>query len=269
MKFKKMYIIIQNDEITEEDITKIYLNSLANVNTHGKYWYSIDKKIIDEKYIWFNVSYNNSKLYKENVYNGDREKDEKNPRNRGQVELNRQLFICFDIVNKELYISDIERVGFVRYYFGLIVRKTVILKNYYTSIDDFKKKIKKIHKMKFVHSYNMFNTCDQTIFSKTSNMYGLDSPNRISTQFNLNIVEHNINDFFNQLSSYKSMLDDGSADEIIFVGKDDNDVECVFDFRSLISSIEILVSKDENDLFDEKDVELKFMEELLKNVQRR
>ena len=103
-------------------------------------------------------------------------------------------------------------------------------------------------------------TSTGSIFEQTANIYGFDAPQRMYMKLDYNSTPiKKMKDFINKL---KSKRDIGEFEDIIIVGEDDNGIEHSFDFSSIIKSISIEPSKNENGQYFAKDVKKHLLSEI-------
>lgn len=150
MKFKNFQLIIDGQTPLTNDIIKIKDIGLACCKNYGSDWYTVEKDYIESRYLWLYIEHDNAKIYKDEVLNGENEQNENNPRNKTQLELRQQLFVCFDTTTERLYMNNMDKRGFVQHYFKDTLQKEVLIKNIYATIDEFQQRVKTIRRMKFV-----------------------------------------------------------------------------------------------------------------------
>lgn len=150
MKFKNCQLIIGGDTPSKENIKNIYKSEQQVVKDYNNDWYEINKEFVDDRFLFMYCEYDNAELYNDTVLNGENDAKETNPRSKSQVELRKQLFICYDVHTNLLYINNLEKRGFIKYYISVIFNKKVDIKNIYSSLEDFQSTVKIIQKFKFV-----------------------------------------------------------------------------------------------------------------------
>lgn len=257
MKFKNFQLIIADDIPTKTDIQKICNIGMHYVKDFGSDWYEVDKSFIEERFLWIYCQYDNATIYNDFVFNGESDEKELNPRKKPQVELRKQFFVCYDTKTGLLYMNNIEKRGFVKHYISYSVQKEALIKNIYTTLEEFQNAVKVIKTLKFVQERNIMNNVPNCIFQQQANIYGLDNPEKIMMQVDYGGTP--IGQAKNALQSFKKMRDSGEFESIVLVGLDDLDVEQSFDFSSLIQAIEITVEKNENVRYNAEDVRNSFL----------
>lgn len=257
MKFKNFQLIIDGDVPKKSDIQNIFNLGMSYEKNHGSDWYEITKDIIEDRFLWLYCEYDNSKLYNENVLNGENDEKEANPRTKSQVELRKQLFICYDMNTNLLYMNNIDKRSFVKHYISYTLQKKVDIKNIYATLEDFQNAVKSIKTLKFVQLNNLMNRIPDSIFQQQANIYGLDSPSKITLQ--VDYAKTPVKEIKNALQNLKNKKQLGEFESIILIGLDDQEIEQSFDFSSIIKAIEITIIKNENSRFDPHEVMLNFL----------
>ena len=260
MKFKNCQLIINDEKPQKADIQKVAEQGLKYIKNYGNDWYEIDKLFLEDRFLWLYCEYDNSKLYNENVFDGVNDEKVENPRSKNQVELKKQLFACYDISTGFIYLNNLEKRGFISHYIQDILQKNVVIKNIYSSLDDFQNAVKFIKALKFVQKRNVMNIAKDSIFEQFNNIYGLDNPERVKMQ-----VEYDntpIGQLKNMIQNVKAKKFTGEFEDIILIGRDDNDVEQSFDFSSLMKSIEVTVDKNDNGRYDPNSIKNEFLNKI-------
>lgn len=260
MKFKNFQLIIDDNMPKIDDLQKIAQNGLLFIKDFGSDWYEVEKSFEEERFLWLYCEYDNATIYNENILDGEKDEKQRNPRKKLQVELRKQLFICYDANKKLLYMNDIEKRGFVKHYFSDTLQKTTYIKNIYASLDDFQNSVKTIKQLKFVQEKSIVNLEPTSIFQRQANIFGLDMPEKITMQ-----VEYGntpIGSVLKRLQEFEKWKNRGDFESIILVGVNDSSVEESFDFSSIIKAIEVKASKTENGRYDPEFVKSEFLKKI-------
>lgn len=117
LKFKTLHMIIESHNSINDDMKKI-TSFGKNKYEHNNEVFLIEKKIVDNRYLWMYCQYDNSKLYGEIVLDTEKEKQHKNTRKKNEIELRKQLFMVLDAESQLLYLSDITKKGAIKAYFN-------------------------------------------------------------------------------------------------------------------------------------------------------
>lgn len=241
LKFKALHIIIEGHNSIYDDVEKI-ISFGKNKYEYNNEVFLIEKKIVDNRYLWMYCQYENSKLYGEIVLDTEKEKQHKNTRKKNEIELRKQLFLILDTESQLLYLSDITKKGAIKAYFTEELQADIIIKNLYSSLDEFQKSVKILKKLKFTQYRNISNTLDkESIFMQQANELGLDMPDKIMMQ--IEYPNTFVGNLKNGIQSLKKKKDQGYFSDIILIGEDDFGIEQSFDFTSIIKNIEVAVKK--------------------------
>lgn len=169
--------------------------------------------------------------------------------------------------NKEVYLinkitlNDYTKKGIIKSYVSDTLQKEAIIKNIYSSLEEFQEGVKFLKKVKFTQYRNVVNTLDKkSIFTQQTNILGLDLPDKITMQ--VEYTDTLIGKVKNGMQELKQKRDQGLFTDIIVIGEDDFGIEQSFDFRSVIKNIEINVNKNEDDRYNDKEVEDRFFEKI-------
>lgn len=257
MKFRNFQLLIADSVPTVGVLQNLCNIGLSVVKDYGSDWYEVQKEVLEDRFLWMYCEYDNATIYNENVLNGENDAKEQNPRSRSQVELRKQLFVCYDITTRLLYMSNIEKRGFVKHYISHTLQKDASMKNIYTSLDEFQDAVTTIKGLKFVQQRNFMNLVPESIFQQQANLYGLDCPEKITMQVDYGGTP--VAQVKGTLQNFKQWRDAGQFESIILIGLDDAQVEQSFDFSSMIQAIELSVAKDGNGRYDPAVVKRDFL----------
>lgn len=258
--FKTLHMIVENKSITRDDISKLVFGA-KNKYEHRNEVYLIERKYVENRYLWMYCQYDNSKLYGEVVLDTRKEKQHKNTRKKNEVELRKQLFVIIDSETHLVYISDIAKKGMIKEYLSEELQADVIIKNVYSSLDEFQDAIKYLKKLKFTQQRNIMNVVDnESIFMQQVSELGLDMPEKITMQ--IEYPNTLIGSLRNGIQNIKQKREQGYFKDIVLIGVDDSGIEQSFDFSSVVKNIEILTRKNEDERYDNEEVERCFFEKI-------
>lgn len=263
MQFKNFKLIIDSNIPSIDDIKKIIELGFIRVKDYGKGydWYDvINIEFIDDRFLWVAIDYDNVNMYNEKVINIDNDLKENNPRKPSQVEMRYQLFICYDMEENILYITDDRKKGFVKHYIYGILQKEVTIGSIFSTIEDFQNNIKGIKNLKFTQIRNVSNSTPNSIFTQQANILGFDLPEKLV--MTLDYGKSPVSIGKKVFQDIKQKRSQGEFEKIVLVGVDDENIEQAFDFSSMIQSIKINVNKNENNRYDEDIVKNEFLKEI-------
>ena len=218
-----------------------------------KYIYATRMELIEDKYFWMYVQFENRDLYNAKVFDIEDETEKENPRPQKYVELRHQLFICYDIEKRVLYLSDYSKRNWLSDYIKHFLQKEVYIKNIYKSVDEFANICKTIKSASFTQTKNLYSTAgENSIFQKQANIYGLDLPEKSKITFDYGKNATKI--VRELLNRWKRQYESGIFDEIVLIGMDDDGFENSFNFSTVLSAIEFQLKKESDDRYDEEKV---------------
>lgn len=247
MKLNAMLLYIDDNFPELEDCKKL----LEKGNSRfwkGNYLHVVEHELIAGRYYWFYLQFDNANLYAPHVVDivDDAVKD--NPRPKNQVEMRNQLFACYDLQGKILYVSDYHKKAAITYYIGDTLQSDVKAKYVFSSIDEFLGRMTTLKSVSFTQKRNFFTLPDNSTFSKVPNIYGLDLPNR--SKVKLDYGDTPIGTIRDAMRDWKVKRESGEFEDVVVVGVDDRGIEEVFNFQTAISSVELNVIKDDNGRFE-------------------
>lgn len=212
----------------------------------------------ENKLLWIEVKTGKVFPYADTLYDIKTQEAVANPRKDTQAELRTQFFAFYDILNKNLYISNKSFVSTLLSYLRTVSKEeNIVVKETIKSIEEFCEEISKIKTIKLISKNSLFAQNDD-LFSKVINQYGLGNPEQfqISVNYNYALVterfKNKIKDLFNKKQSTE-------IDSCICVGKDNNGLERYFNMETFGCKTEIDVSQNENKMFDGIEIKSKLL----------
>lgn len=156
MKFKNYQLIIDENRPLESDIIKVATLGPNQIKA-GVNLFEVKKSIEYNRFLWLYCEYDNPSLYNPSVFNLETNEIEVNPKKSHQLEFRNQVFICYDIEKDILYCNQEDRKSFLKIYISDSLQKNVVIKNIYSSIEEFQTKIKTLCEMRFIQKENLMN----------------------------------------------------------------------------------------------------------------
>jgi len=227
--------------------------------------YIINSKAIDENYFWITSKYG-SDNWGEEVIDKKSNTIKPNPRGVDEPELNKQLFVLFDLASNELYLSDFNKKNIIQELLKSKITNNVEIKNFYKDPDEFIKKIRDIKSIAFLARNNLFNVTGGVfdILRDPKTIYGLGLPEKLYVKADFSKVAKT-EDFINQFKKMVEWKSSCQADKFVCVGYDDNKIEQIFNPDSFTSKIKLELEADKNGFYDPNSVMALLLEKLGSN----
>lgn len=215
------------------------------------YYYIIEKKSIDDNFYWIYARYGKEKPYTETVLNINNDLEEPNPRSTNQIEPDKQIFGLYVVNQATFYLSSVRKKAFFEEYFTSRLKKDVVIKSFYKSVDEFLKQIKSIDKVKLIAKRNLFNSEGKimSIFPEPRDLFGLGLPNDFSLEANFKNASVT-KSFIQALKVMVGWKSNCEAEQLICIGRNDDGFESVFNADSFIQKVPVSISKDEFGMYD-------------------
>lgn len=248
--FSSMQLIVEGVFPTEEFLRQFYDSEEYELTYQDK-TNLIETKIIKSRYYCFYTNYGEAMPHNNIVVSLKTHQKESNPRTIDQVEPNKQFFSCYDIDSKILYVSNARQKGFLQHVYKTKTGSYVDIKNIYSDVESFIQKLNMVDTMKFVSYKDIFNEGND-LFSSVSNIFGFGMPNKftVDAEYNVSMKES----IAEQLRRLNLLQKNGEIRSLVCVGRDDDDVETVFNTGSFIRKIDVTSEKDDGGLYDEAEV---------------
>lgn len=259
MKFGTFLLRVDGTrEVSSEDLKRVCEIGNSIFQPDGqKYLYVIEKQIVENRFFWLSCDYDDATSFRDYVINQNTGETEPNPRSKNQVEPRKQFFACYDLKTHLLYINDLDRRKTLSKYLSYSIQKEFCINNVYASVDEFCNRVKTIKGFKYTQVRNLF-TESSDIFRQVSNIWGLDTPERIQMKITCgDLPVHKGRTIVERFKRNKEEFED-----VIVIGCDDEGVEQTFDFSTIIKRIEIFPQKDENEHYDPIEIRTLLLNEL-------
>ena len=253
MKFSMFKLLVNKNsgfsEATEADFR--YVMSVApRTYKKNNNLYVVEMVIVEDRFFWMSCDYDNSERFRDYVVNLDTQEKEPNPRTKIQIEPRQQFFACYDLQTKALYLNNLDRRSFLQKYFSEATSAEYIIQNVYANVDEFCQRVKEITGFRFVQIDNLYSHSGN-LFKQIGNLFGEDSPKEIQMKVSyVGLPMH---------AGGRGVVDllhrnKDQFENVIIVGRDQDDVEHSFDFSSVLKNIQIHPTKDNNAQYDPTEV---------------
>lgn len=264
VNFSSLHFIVDDESPQLEDLKILFSGNEETISSETKdTYYLVSKEIVDDKYFWASVKHGNTQPYTKEVLNTKNEELEKNPKKAYQIEPKSQFFILYSFDEKILYLSNTKKKGVLEEYCCKKLKKSVYIKNFYKSVDEFIAQLQSVEKVKFVGKRSLFSRDSKMmqIFPEPKDLYGLGEPEAfvLEAYFNHASVTEK---FIRKFKTLKKWTDECQADELVCIGKDDSNIENIFNVSSFIKKVSVYAEKNKNGILNPEDIKLKLLQEL-------
>lgn len=260
MKFRGYQLVIDEGLPGFEDLKPFIYDIQEHFDLNG-YHYHSTKEFVDKRFLWVSTFFDDGNLYSEQVYNQANQEDEKNPRRREQLELRHQMFFCYDLNKHRLYLTDETKKAFIKGYMGESIQLPIRIKPIVVDLDAFIAHLRELRSISFVQEDNLCNRIPGEIFDRQVNALGLDLPERLKVKLEYGHLPHE--KARTVLQNLKKMHQKAQFQNLIAIGIDDQGLEECFDFRNMLTTVDIATEKDDDGHYDCSEVKESFIQKIL------
>lgn len=261
LTLSKFQLIIGSQRPLIHELKKIAEVGIQQYEHGGNLYYMQLEWIESSHVLYIYGQYDNENLYYNKVVNKETREIEDNPRSRNQVELKKQFFAFYSEEEAVLYLSSLLKKGMLQQYIEDTLQIETLIKNVYSSIDEFVDSIDYLERAEFVEHRRITADSDSLrIRQVCTDVYGLGCPERVSIKMELamkaGIALKNI------IRKLEQRFQQDSVKSVVLVGRDDQNIEHHFNLSSVLEKMVLEVSKNEDERYIENDVRLQFLERL-------
>jgi len=210
--------------------------------------YKITIEKIDKRFMWIYARYGGSLPYSEDVVDTKTDEIIDNPRKINHVELNKQLFCLYDSKEYNLYLSNSNKKSFLEFYFKETLKKDVSIKRFFKNPKEFVEQINTIEKISFTSKQNVF-TVNSGLFDDVEDIFGLGKPENFKVDINYE-GKNKTAKFKELFTNMLSKNDNREIHSLVCIGKDDNNIESIFDIGSFTQTQEVIEKKDDTGMYN-------------------
>lgn len=226
--------------------------TLSKGEDHFKYddtHYQITKLICNNnRFFWMYAGYGKPLPRTKKVIDTKSNEFEENPRKPSQIEPNRQIFCLYDIKSEILYLSNHQKKKFFETYLKSKINHEVIVKNFYVNPDQFAARIKNIDSVRLITSKNLFSQATD-VFSEAKNIFGLGEPEEFIIQTRFKNAS-TTSGFIKILKNFAKQKQTGEINSLVCKGRDEKNIEVIFNIDYIIDKINVTSCKNEQGLFE-------------------
>ena len=229
-------------------------------NGDHKVYYTIRTDLTDS-YFWMSGAFGSPDPRPENVLNIDNFSLSDNPRQANEVEQKEQFFMVFTFCDSTMYLYNIRQKGFIQKLCENKLKKPVIIKDIFKTLDEFYAAIKQVDKICFTSQKKDLFSRTGTINQVLTDNYGMEEPDEffIEARYHTPIsakVRHTI----------ERLRSDTHLRRVIIKGRDDHNFEKVFNNDTFTQKMIIKVEKHQDGLFSELKVKEAVFEQLREKI---
>lgn len=259
-------ITLTECELVVDDISMPQINTFQN--KHDIYEldgiaYDIVCEVIDEKLLWIYAKYGKAKPYDNQILNIETKEYSNNPRTPDDVEMRNQIFCIYSQKIGVLYMSDFRKSRVIEKYLRETFQRDFTIRKYVVNLETFVNEVDSIKSLKFVSvDEHLFNS---GIFDEVRDVCGFGSDDGIvSVSMEVKVTNKQIDKskWRNILNSFKTKKEKREIDKMICVGKDDKNIEKIFNLDTFLKKIQIPATKDKNEMYDPEKVKKSILEQL-------
>ena len=251
-----IYQLIINSEKPSVSIFSEFSDESFDYNGNK---YILFGKLFDNRFFWIYAIYGKPLPYSDKIINTKTSQITENLRKKEDAELNYQIFSIYDSKRNDFYISK-SKEKFLEVFLKKKLSKDIKIKKQYISPDQFIKKIKSIDRINLTSKENLFSE-NSGLFEDVKDIFGLGQPEdfKIDISYKGQGKTESFKTFFNRFVEKRQNKE---IDSLICIGKDDKDMELIFDIKSYTKKIQLDVEKNNSGLYN--DIEVK--NEVIKKI---
>lgn len=261
INFTSQYLSF-NDKIPEHDDFLIFQKQpdFSYSRTKTSAYHNIHTELTED-YFWLYSNYGNKNPRPKQVINTTSGVSHDNLRTAEEVEPTDQLFVLYSFNDKTMYISNVNSKGFVSNLFmekmGL---ESISIKNIFMNREQFIKQLQVLDEIKFTSAERNLFSGGNKIGDALRDNYGIEEPEvfTVSAKYKTPISEK-VKNMLDLLSGQKK---EGNIKKLIIIGRDDQNVEQVFNEETFTQKVAISISENDEGLFDSEQVKNKLLEKI-------
>lgn len=227
-----------------------------NSNSNKDFIYKL-RVVLNEKYFFMLADCGKTKPRRDKIIDKNTGETRDNQRQENEAELTEQIFCLFDFENKCIYLSNQNQKNTIKEIVKQHFNITIMIKNIYVNIEEFTKQLSVCKEISFTGINDLFSG-DGNIKNSIINLTGTDSPEKFK------IVANYSNKY--AIPFIKKLYESFNRSEIQSLtvrGKDDNDMETVYNTDTFIKKIKIkTLNKNDEFVYDFNEVYDKLINEI-------
>lgn len=255
LDFSAMHLIVNENSPSYEVLYEAFKVDTEERDSIDKEHFIINKKTISNNYFWLNIRYGKELPYTTTVINTKNAEEELNPRSKDQVEPDKQFFGLYSAIDQIFYISDVRKKAFFENYLAKKLNQSITIKSFLKSPEDFLKIIKSVEKIKLVTKKTLFSMSGGlvSISPEYKDIFGLGVPEEYSIEATYKHAK--LTDAFKEnIINITGWKKTSEAESLVCIGRDENNLETIFNVDSFRQKISISIEKDADGMYDSEAV---------------
>lgn len=213
-------------------------------------------------FIWIFLKQGTAKPRSEKVYNIETSGFEENPRQKEQVELNKQSYLVIHKKSDKCFVSNLKKTDYFAECLSNILSKEIDLTPALKSIEEVNEQLKTLEEVTFVVQNNLFSDNNKPIkmFDEGLSYFGIGRPDElhIKAKFTNNSRIKSARDFFRKLA------ENPSISYVSCTCKDAKQLQHIINIDGICRKLTIRVTRNESGLYDDETIINLFSEEFKK-----
>ena len=249
--FSLMQLIVESDVETERFVipTKDFFDCIDNTPiTNDGVYYEVECENNNE-YLWLYFNFGKASPRNDKITNIETGEKKDNSRKNDEAELLDQLFVLYSYDKKILYISNSKKKKIVELLLKQNAKQDVSIKSFYKNPTEIISILKKVDKIKFTHTSNLFNQ-DSKERQALIDLTGTDAPESFTIEASYST--HKISNFLHVLFTGQ---EDNKISDLVICGRDESDFNFIYNTDSFSRRIDALCEKsNESGMFNPENV---------------
>lgn len=258
----KSYSLLVDENYPDPELLKQINELPVRRSSCGDYSYKYSTRYEEGKFLFISVDYDDGK-YSDIVYDTENDNEKENPKKRYEIEYKEQFFACYDIINKELYISDSQRKAAIKSLFSTVLTpdKKTRIRERLSSVEDFADTVKLIRRIKYTQTKNLVTAQPGGLFSQRFDPLGLEIPDKLVSTLEYDSGIH-VKPIIDKLRGIFNKHGTKEIESLEILGEDDEGFERLFSLDKIVKGLSIDIDPDEDGRYDSEAVFSLLLEKL-------
>lgn len=223
-------------------------------------YHQIQTELTDD-YFWLYSNYGYKHPRPSQVINTKNGISHDNLRTEAEVEPTEQLFMLYSFADNIMYISNVSNKGFVS---NLLTDKmgleSIEIKNIFVDREQFIRQLQILDEIKFTSAKRDLFSGINTVGGALMDNYGMEEPEifTVSAKYKTPMSKK----VKNTLAFLAGQKTQGNITKLMIIGRDDQNIEQVFNEQAFTQKVSISVPENAEGLFEPDQVKTKLLEKL-------